>query len=185
MTTTTTKRIPAISVETSTAAEGTQTQINHGMLTLTFSDTSTAQLATVDLSTEILSQALIHGLKQKLVDAAAIARNIDTGASATLEDKKGAVLKVLERLIAGQWNATREGGTSEKGSLLLMALTRLQPNRDRAELEVWVKGLDDAQRSALSSNPKILPTIQAIQAERAAARGAQANSDELLAGLGL
>lgn len=180
-----TARTPAIAVTASIATTTSEIALNHGQLTLTFADGTASALATIDLSPEILSQALIHGLKQKLVDAAAIARNTDTGASATLEDKKSAVLKVLERLIAGQWNAIREGGTSEKGSLLLLALTRLQPNRDRAELEAWVKGLDDAQRSALSSNPKILPTIQAIQAERAAARGAQAQSDELLAGLGL
>ena len=178
-------RTPAISVATSTATATSEIAINHGQLTLTFADGTAAALATIDLGVDILSQALIHGLKQKLVDAAAIARNTDTGASATLDDKKTAVLKVLERLQAGQWNATREGGTTEKGSLLLLALTRLQPNRDRTELETWVKGLDDAQRAALSSNPKILPTIQAIQAERAAARGAQAQSDELLAGLGL
>lgn len=185
----TTARTPAISVDISTAAALANLTIQHSALTLRFADGSAASLSTVDLSMEILSQALVHGLKQKLVDAAAIARNTDTGQSATLADKKDAVLKVLARLESGQWNVGRTGGDggTGKGSILFIALARLQPNRDRVELEAWVKGRTDAERAALMQNPKILPTVQAIQAERAAAKNDKAgiNSDELLEGLGL
>lgn len=182
----TTSRIPAVAANVSIAAEPSRVEISHGALTLTFADQTTAQLSTVDLSPEILSQALMHGLKQKLVDAAAIARNTDTGASATVTDKKDAVLKVLDRLMAGNWNVGREGGDqSGKGSLLLLALQRMQPARDASELATWLKARTDAERAALGKNAKLLPFIQAIQAERAAAAAKKSgvDSDALLDGL--
>lgn len=179
-----TARIPAVSVAIDFADTPETVKLTHGQLTLTFSDQTTAELATTELSPEILSQALMHGLKQKLVDAAAIARNVDTGASATIADKKDAVMEILTRLVSGAWNKGRVAGdgTSGKGSILLLALQRLQPNRDAAELAEWLKARTDAERAALAKNAKILPHVQAIQAERAAAAAKRSgvDSDELL-----
>ena len=194
MTTTTivnsTARVPAVAV-TTVLEEGLSTMsLAHGELVLTFADQTKATLSTRDLSTEILSQALLHGLKQKLVDAAAIARNIDTGASATTADKKEAVMEIHTRLLEGAWNKGRTAGDgmNGKGSILLLALQRLQPNRDAAELADWLKARTDAERAALAKNAKILPHVQAIQAERAeraaaAAKKSGIDSDELLNGL--
>jgi hypothetical protein len=185
-TTNTTARIPAIAVDVSIADAPSSLSISHGQLTLKFADGTASAISTIDLSPEILSQALMHGLKQKLVDAAAIARNTETGASATLADKKEAVLSVLNRLMAGSWNATREGGESAaKGSILLLALQRAQPAADPVALAIRVKALTDAERAALMKNPKILPHVQAIQAERAAAatKKSGVDSDALLSDL--
>lgn len=182
-TTTATTRIPAIAVEVSMAEAGSPVTLHHGALTLKFATGDSAQLATVDLSPEILSQALLHGLKQKLVDAAAIARNTETGASATVQDKKEAVLAVLDRLMEGEWNKTREGGDSAtKGNLLILALGRMNPAGDMVQLSERVKAMTDEQRAALSKNPKVLVHIQAIQAERAAAKAKTSgvDSDALL-----
>lgn len=190
-TTTTTARTPAIAVETSMAESPSQITMAHGMLTLKFATGEAAQLATVDLSPEILSQALLHGLKQKLVDAAAIARNTETGASATTADKRDAVMKVLERLQSGEWNSRREGGTAvEKGSILLLALQRAKPTEDVAKLREWLQSRTEAERAAIGKNPKLMPFILQVQAERAAAAAEKAkksgiDSDDLLAGLGL
>ena len=179
-----TARVPAVAVAIDFADTPVTVKLTHGQLTLTFADQTTAELATTELSTEILSQALMHGLKQKLVDAAAIARNVDTGASATTADKKEAVMEILSRLVSGAWNKGRTAGdgTSGKGSILLLALQRLQPNRDAAELAEWLKARTDAERAALAKNAKILPHVQAIQAERAAAAAKRSgvDSDELL-----
>ena len=194
MTTTTivnsTARIPAVAVAVNVEDGLSTVSLAHGELVLTFADQTTTTLSTRDLSPEILSQALLHGLKQKLVDAAAIARNVDTGASATTADKKEAVMEIHARLLEGAWNKGRAAGdgTSGKGSILLLALQRLQPNRDAAELAEWLKARTDAERAALAKNAKILPHVQAIQAERAeraaaAAKKAGIDSDELLNGL--
>lgn len=168
-----TTRVPAVSAE-----------IEGAILTLTFAGGDKLTLDSGKLSEDVRAYALMHGLKQKLVDAAAIARNTDTGASATIADKQDAVTKVYERIIAGEWNATRtggEGGTG-KGSLLFLALLRMQPTRDQAELAASLEGFTTEQRAALAKNAKVLPHIQAIQAERAAAMVAKSgeNSDALL-----
>ena len=172
----TTARIPALSVE----------YFGNMGLTLKFADGFAATLMRENLSEDILIQATLHGLKQKLVDAAAIARNTETGASATVQDKKEAVLAVLNRLMAGEWNKTREGGESAaKGSLLLLALGRMNPAGDMSALAERVKAMTDEQRAALSKNPKVLVHIQAIQAERAAAKARMSgvDSDALLGDL--
>ena len=178
-----TARTPAVAVATALEEELSTVSIAHGELVLTFADQTTATLSTRDLSPEILSQALLHGLKQKLVDAAAIARNVDTGASATTADKKEAVMEIHTRLLEGAWNKGRTGdGTNGKGSILLLALQRLQPKRGAAELAEWLKARTDAERAALAKNAKLLPHVQAIQAERAAAAAKRSgvDSDELL-----
>ena len=185
-----TARIPAVAVAVNVEESLSTVSIAHGELVLTFADQTTATLSTHDLSPDILSQALLHGLKQKLVDAAAIARNVDTGASATTADKKEAVMEIHSRLLEGAWNKGRTAGDgmSGKGSILLLALQRLQPNRDAVELAEWLKARTDAERAALAKNAKILPHVQAIQAERAeraaaAAKKSGIDSDELLNGL--
>ena len=185
-----TARIPAVAVTVNVEDDLSTVSLAHGELALTFADQTTATLSTRDLSPDILSQALLHGLKQKLVDAAAIARNIDTGASATTADKKEAVMEIHSRLLEGAWNKGRAAGdgTNGKGSILLLALQRLQPKRDAVELAEWLKARTDAERAALAKNAKILPHVQAIQAERAeraaaAAKKSGIDSDELLNGL--
>ena len=179
-----TARVPAVAVAVNVEENLSTVSITHGELTLTFADQTTATLSTHDLSPDILSQALLHGLKQKLVDAAAIARNIDTGASATVADKKEAVMEIHARLLEGGGNKGRAAGdgTNGKGSILLLAFQRLQPNRDAAELAEWLKARTDPERAALAKNAKILPHVQAIQAERAAAAAKRSgvDSDALL-----
>lgn len=184
--TTTTTRIPAISVETVQAVESTRTEIFHGQLTLKFADGTARVVDTANLTPDILSIALMHGLKQKFVDGAAIARNTETGASATLADKKEAVLAIVERVEGGAWNVGRgEGNGTAKGSILFLALQRMQPNRDAAELADWVKARTKEESAALMRNAKLLPFIQTIQVERAAAAAQKAgvDSDALLDGL--
>ena len=73
---TTTTKPPAVSAE------------SHGsVLTLTFADGRTIEVDATAISEDIRHTAMMHGFKQKLLDAAAIARNTMTGASASLSDK--------------------------------------------------------------------------------------------------
>lgn len=151
-----------------------------GALCLTFSNGKSLMLHPTQLNAEIQSVAKLHGLKQKLVDAAAISRNPDTGKSATVDDKYEAVREVYDRLLSGAWNAPREGGGGS-GSLLLAALVR-QTGKDEAVLREWLAQKSDAEKKALSLNPKVAEHINAIRAERAKADGV--DSDALLGELG-
>lgn len=127
--------------------------------------------------------ALWHGVKQKCVDAAAISRNPETGASATIADKAAAVMAMIARLTdpEGDWNKAREGGGSD--GLLLAALCRLQPGKTKAEHAAWLETKSPAEQAALRRNAKVAPIIEAIRAERAKAD--TVDSDALLEELGL
>ena len=129
------------------------------------------------LTESIQKQALMHGLKQKLVDAAAISRNPETGRTATIEDKYNAVKEVYDRLLAGEWNKRREGG-GNAGGLLLQALVRLYPEKDADTLRAYVDKLSRSEQAALRANSRVAPVIAEIQAERGGV-----DSDGLLAEL--
>ena len=68
-----------------------ETLVDATGLALTFSNGETLRINVRDLTDDIQLQATLHGLKQKLVDAAAISRNPENGRSATVEDKYNAV----------------------------------------------------------------------------------------------
>lgn len=178
VTTTKSARIPAIAVETSIADAPSNTSLNLGALTLKFADGTTESLSALDLSPEILGMALMHGLKQKLVDAAAIARNTDTGASATLGDKKVAVMAVLRRLAEGHWNKPSEageGGGSGRGSLIFRALAKMKPNDSTETIEAFLAKLGDKEKASLRANPRVAAVILEIKAEDAQRRVGKGN----------
>ena len=154
------------------------------VLTITFAD---ARILTVDasqLSQEIREHAMMHGLKQKLADAAAISRDPETGRTATIDTKYNAVATVHNRLVNdGQWNASRgEGGGA--GGLLYRALIRFYAGtRTPEQIREYLDALNPAQQAALRVNARVAPIIAAIRDEDDRARGGAIDSDELLAGL--
>lgn len=134
-----------------------------GEMVLTFPTIGTAlHINPADLDPIIVQQATYHGLKQKLVDAAAIGRDPDTGKSATDRDKFEAVSAVLNRLKSGEWNLPREGGGG--GSLLQRALVALSDGKKTAEdIATWLAGKSDAEKRALRANPKVAAKIAELQ----------------------
>ena len=155
-------------------------------LEVEYGDGNKRRIEVANLSPEILSAALIHGLRQKLGDAAAIARNTETGASATLADKIAAVEEVAQRLIAGQWNKTQAGAGAAKTTLLIEALA-VMAKKPVAEMAELLKGKTDDEKKALRANHKVQAEIAKIEAKRAAEKAKAAGTDgsELLASLGL
>ena len=146
-------------------------------VTLSVAGVGDITLRLSDISADIATRAMLHGLVQKVSDAAAIARNPDTGRSATPQDKFDAMREVADRLLSGQWNKTREGGGAANGTLLVQALFRFYNGEKTLEaLASFVKAKTPEQQRALAANPRIAPIIAAIRAERGAAQG----SDDLL-----
>lgn len=143
-----------------------------GVLVLTFSNGRDITVKADELAVGIQRYAMLHGLKQKLVDAAAITRNPDTGRSATIEDKFEAVKEVYDRLLAGQWNKARGDGTGS-GGLLFKALCRVYPTKTPDAIREFLAKKSDAEKTALRGNPKIAEAIAAIRAEA----GTTANID--------
>lgn len=138
-------------------------------LILTFATGQTLRIDAESLSPVIQSFAMLHGLKQKLCDAAAISRDPSTGKTATIETKYEAVKEVFDRITSadGTWNKIREGGNSS-GGLLLTALLRMYAGRkNKEELTEFLATKTDAEKAALRKNPKIAAIIDEIKAERA------------------
>ena len=147
-------------------------------LALTFANGETITMHGGALNIDVQQYAMMHGLKQKLVDAAAISRNPETGRAATVEDKYQAVKAVFDRLLGGQWNATREGG-GNAGGLLAQALTRMYAGRKTAEdVKAFLADKTDAEKAALRKNPRVAQIIEDIRAEQG--KDAGIDADELL-----
>ena len=147
-------------------------------LRLKFANGQELAITAGQLSNHVAEYAIFHGLKQKLVDAAAISRNPETGRAATVEDKYQAVKTVFDRLLAGQWNATREGGGAT-GGLLLQALVRMYAGRKTPdELKAFLGDKSDAEKTALRKNPRVAAIIEEIRAETG--KAANIDTDELL-----
>lgn len=157
---------------------------NEDVLVIDFANGERIEVRPYVFGPDIREQAMFHGLKQKLIDAAAISRDPETGRSATVEDKFRAVFTVYNRLLAGQWNAARgEGGGTGSGGLLFAALMRLYPAKGADALREYLGGLTPAQQAALRKNPRVAPVIEEIKAERAADGDGEEPGADLLAGL--
>ena len=174
MATNETKRIPAIDAE----IIHSDTDNRPCALLLQFANGEKLSITASQLQQSIMEYAIFHGLKQKLVDAAAISRNPETGRPATVEDKYQAVKTVYDRLLAGAWNATREGGGAT-GGLLLQALCRMYAGRKTAEdIKAFLAEKSDAEKAALRKNPRVAQIIEDIRAEQG--KTADIDTDALL-----
>lgn len=152
-----------------------------GGLVLAFANGKELSLTAGMLSNEIMEYAIWHGVKQKLVDAAAISRNTETGRPATIDDKYNAVKVVFDRITSadGTWNAVREGGTSAVGGLLLRALCKMYDGKKtRDQLVEYLSTKTPEQKTALRKNPKIAAIIDELR--EASAKESDVDSDELL-----
>lgn len=150
------------------------------VLTLTFSNGKELSVNTATLAPEIVKQALMHGLKQKLVDAAAISRNPETGASATVNDKFEAVRAVYDRLTHATnptWNKGRDASTGKKQTndeLLAQALVNLSNGKQTLEyVTQFLESKTKLEKKALANNPK-------VAAEIARLKGSENSGDDIL-----
>lgn len=179
----TNSRVPAVSV-TFHRGDGEECGVHErpAYMRLMFADGETRSITEHDI--DHLGVAFMwHGAKQKFIDAAAISRNPETGRSATVVDKKAAVMEVIDRCtVHGQWNKAREGGGS--GTLLLEALIRMYAGKkDRVTLVAYLDGLTAEQKRQLERNPRVAPIIEAIRTERRLASGKADDGEDLLAQL--
>lgn len=179
------KKAPAIAV-TISRDQPTGGYTTNDVLQLRFADGRIVSLQVGDLQPHIIADALMHGLKQKLVDAAAIPRNLETGHSATLSDKYNAVKEVADRLVAGSWNKAAGDGSTGSGGLLLRALFRhYKEEKPMPVLIAYLEKKTDKEKAAMRKIPAIAAIIEQIKAESTDTKGVDAeNLLEELDGLG-
>ena len=154
------------------------------ILTVTFANGKSLEVDVSKLSPEIQQQAMLHGIKQKLVDAAAIARNLETGRSASVDDKYAAVAEIHARITSpnGTWNKVREAGATPatKGNLLVRALMKMT-GRTKVDIDDFLSLKSKEERKALEKNPRVLQIIAELQA---ATDSSGIDTDSLLGELG-
>ena len=146
-----------MTTETRTPAIDATTMDN--ALMLKFSNGQELFLNLGELNSDIIRQATLHGFKQKLVDAAAISRNPDTGRSATIDDKYNAVREVFDRLMSGQWNKIRTDGATTKGGLLFRALCLMYADKTPDAIKAFLDKKTPAEKTALRNTAKIAAII--------------------------
>lgn len=138
-----------------------------GLLQLSFASGNTVEIDPQRLDHSIITQATLHGLKQKLVDAAAIARDTTTGKSASPADKEAAVMEVFHRITrtdgTATWNKVREAGATAIGGLLVAALMELT-GKDKPAILAFLEGKSNEEKAALRKNQKVAEIILRLQA---------------------
>lgn len=146
-------------------------------------DAGETRLDIQKLHAKIAERAMIHGLVQKVSDAAALSRNTETGKSASPQDKLAAMVKVVEHLSSGteEWNLKREGGggPSQETQWLVRALTEVYPSKGAEAIGKWVKARSMAERVALMAQDNIRALVDGYKAETAKS----VDTEALLSGL--
>jgi hypothetical protein len=155
-------------------------------LTLTFGNGQEIIVNANDLRQDIRDMAMMAGLKAKLIDAAAMSRNPENGASASVDDKYNAVKRVADRLMSddGQWNEGRSAagdGTAGANNILLRAIMRMT-GKDETYCRDFLSAKTKEQRAALRKNPRVLQIMAELQAATVVGG---INTDALLAELGV
>lgn len=113
-----------------------------------------------NVSGEVRVHAAIHGMIQRISDAAAISRNPDTGKPATAQEKFDRMATLIEHYNSGtsEWSRVGQGG-GNKGGYLFRALQILYPNRPVDELKSWMDKKSKSEQAALRASPKIRAII--------------------------
>ena len=154
-----------MTTETRTPAIDATISDDRGTLSLAFSNGQTLSMHVSQIGVDVAAYALMHGLKQKLVDAAAISRNPDTGRSATIDDKYNAVREVYDRLLSGQWNKNRDAGSGTKGGLLFRALCAIYEDKTPEAIKAFLDKKTPAEKTALRNTAKIAAIIATFKTD--------------------
>lgn len=136
------------------------------------------------LNTDVTRRALIHGLVQKVSDAAAL------GKDATPADKHAAMQSVIERLNAGDWNKrSGDGSDSAPAGIIFrafyqFAMDRAAKAKKPVPAEEAVRALYDSKTRSEQLAIRNIPEVKAIMETMRTAKASSVDVDSLLAELG-
>lgn len=168
-----------------------ETKIDGMRLTVTVAGLEPIVVNADTLPDNVKAYAMMHGLKQKICDAAALSRDTESGQPATPHAKHGAMTAIFSNLLAGLWNKPSEGGVAG-GGVLLRALCQLSGKAVdvvRAGLDATIQrtmtenaGMSEGKAratvyAAMRANPKVADAVRRIEAEDAKTSGASARVD--------
>lgn len=164
-------------------------KVEAGVITFTVKGAGELALRLDTVHTAVMLRAATHGLVQRISDAAAIARDTETGKSATPQEKFEAMKRLVDHYASGaaEWSLVREAGTGTSrgisGVALLRAALKLWQPEKAEKVDEFVKGLKAAQVAALLASTELKPHIDAVREAALAEQGAGVDAEELLSGL--
>lgn len=146
-------------------------------------DAGKLELRLENLAPTVVRYAALHGLKQRIADAAALGFNSEENRYATAEEKFRAMAGLVEHYNSGSpdWSVRLAG--QPKQSLLLRCLVEAYPAKSLEALQAYVAELDAKQKRALLASKALAPIAERLRAQ-AAPVDAQETAERLLAQLG-
>lgn len=121
-----------------------------------------------DLSEAVSRRAAIHGMIQRVSDAAAIGKFDKDGVQTTPQAKLERMSRLVEHYASGteEWGLAGTGGGQGEG-LLLQVLKVLRPGDGDEKLRAFVSKLKPNERTKLLNSDKLRPIADSIRAEQA------------------
>lgn len=135
------------------------------------------------VSATVKAYAAFHGMKQRLVDAAAMSKDTKDGSAASPATKADAIRKLVDFYATGteKWSRVSEGGP--KGGFLFEALCKVYGHmKAPSEIRAWLDGLSDKEQAALREDDTIAPVIAELKAAKPKP-ASTVDTKSLLAGL--
>jgi hypothetical protein len=146
-----------------------ETVRNHRSIVVNMPGQPSVDVGLATLTTDIVRQLTLHGLAQKLGDAAARMRNPDTGQPASWAEKHAMVRRVADALIAGDWTLRPEKVAADALTPERVAAVARARDADPARIEAWLTTLTAEHRTKVFAHPSVVVALAAIRADRAAA----------------
>lgn len=163
-------------------------------LTFTVGNAGSFTLNPTALGEDIRTRAMLHGLVQKVSDAAAISKDDLTGdADKDAATKLAAMSSVAERLAAGEWSKRNGDGSGPVAGIIYRAfeewaLAMAAKGKKTAPTPEKLRAVYDAksraEQLALRNVPEIAKIIERMKAERGT-KGEAVDTAELLGELGI
>lgn len=159
------------------------TNMADGKVTFAVEGFTTLSVNLAGLNAAIVERALFMGIKNRVIDTAAIPCDEVTGLPASPAEKYAAMQEMVEHLNSGtaEWNMGRTGGEREAGGITLRAVAAVQgvdveTMRKRVEELAEKKGLTTkAVYASLAKSPDVIRKVAELRAAKAGV-----DSDDIL-----
>lgn len=125
-----------------------------------FQNDESLEINIADLPEHLLAHLICHGLGQKIGDSYA---GVNGNVQLAIQNAQA----VIDQLLAGEWNAKRQG----TGGIVIDVLLRMNPafEGDRKAAQEWLKG-KEAEQEGFTANLKKHPQFKLYKAEIEAER---------------
>jgi len=169
--------------------------VDGNTLSIAVTDAGTITLDVSALSEEIRNRAMVHGLLQKVSDAAAISKSeLPDNPTDAAKVKFEAMSAVASRLIEGEWSKRSGDGTGPVAGIIYRAFEEWvngqftaakKPIPTAEATRAKYDAMDRPAQLALRNVPAIAAIIERMKSERGPKASTQPDVDSLLGELGL